>query len=206
MPPDPERLDETLAPRRAPTFFAPGLVPGLVHATYACFAALLLCGALSWLGILFEHLVHGRFELGELDRSWLETTRALRRLAYPALKLGLACGGLAWLLALLPWNPADAALWAHKAYQRRGVAILLLFLGLVCLSDGRMGAFDVDIAAVAAFAWGAWVVAVGWRAHAGGRMVKGPAGWGLALAIDVLALVTLAVFWIALEVEGIRVI
>jgi hypothetical protein len=193
MPPDSSRPGAYL-PRWAVAF------------TYAGFAALLLCGALSWLSILFEYLVHGRFELGELDRSWLETARSLRRLAYPALHLGLACGGLAFLLALPAWNTADAALQAHKRYQRRSAAILLLLPGLVCLSHGRMGAFDADIAAVAAFAWGAWVVTAGWRALAGGRTVSGPAGWGLALTVVVLTIVTLAVFWIALEIEGIRVI
>lgn len=180
-------------------------MPGwTVTLTYVGFAALLLIGALGWLVVLFEHVLHGRVELGLLDPGWLETARALRRLVRPALTAGLACGGLAFLLAVLPAAEGDALAQSHKAYQWRAGTILLLFLGLVWLSYGRMGAFDADIAAVLAFAWALWVTLAGWRAHAGEAVIAVPALWWLALTLDALAIAAFAALWIVLEIEGFR--
>lgn len=176
-----------------------------VTLTYVGYAAMLAIAAACWGLILFEYIAQLRFDGGLLDKSGRDAARHLANHAQAALYLGLACGGLAFLLALLPAGEAAPLAQSHKAYQLRAIAILLLVLGIVRVTFGRMGAFDVDIVSVLVFAWAAWVVVSGWLAFAGGAAVSGPGGWWAALAVDVLVAAALAALLILLKPGDIRV-
>jgi hypothetical protein len=176
-----------------------------VTLSYLGFAAVLVLGAGAWLAVLFDHVVYGRVEMGQLDAGWRDIGLMVRRQVKPVLAVALACGGLAFFLALPALfsasEPAPVAQ-SHRVYQVKSAAILLCLLGLVALARGRMGVFDADIAAVAVFAWGAWVVAAGWYAYAGGAAVAGSAAWWLALGATVIAIVAAVALLILIELEG----
>lgn len=175
-----------------------------VTLSYIAYAAMLFIGAACWLAVLSEHIVYGRVELQLLDARWLEWSRLALRQVRPALWLGLACGGVAFVSAALPAPAADPVAQAHKAWQLRYGAVALCFLAMLALARGRMGAFDADIAAVVVFAWGAWLLVAGWRAYAGEAAAATPVGWWLALAIDLLLIGAFALLWIIIEIEGFR--
>ena len=157
--------------------------------SYLAYAAMLAIGATCWLTILFDHLVYARVDAQLLDRSWLDFSKLLMRGVRPALWTAFGCGLAGFTLAALP---AGEAVQAHKAYQLRTAAIVLCFVGLLWLTRGRMGAFDVDLAAVVLFAWLLWVLVAGWLAFLAGTPVSGPSGWWLALMVDLLALAAFA--------------
>jgi uncharacterized membrane protein len=175
-----------------------------VPLSYAGYAAMLVVGLFCWLAVFFDYAVYTRIDQGLLDPGWRETGRVVYRMFWPAIWGSAACGGLAFLLALLPAGEGETLAQAHKAYQLRAGAILLCLFGLLLLVQGRMGAFDADIASMAVAGWGAWVVIAGWRAYAGDLAVAGPSGWWLVLVVDGLAIAALAAVWIALEINGPR--
>lgn len=174
-----------------------------VTLSYAGYAAMLLLGGAAWLAALFEHFVHRRAELGLLDERWRDIGWTAGRQAEPALALASACGGLAFLLAVPAlFTSAEPVTHTHRVYQMKSTGVLLCLLIFVALARGRMGAFDADVVAVAVFAWGVWVVAAGWHAHAAGTVVAGPAGWWLALGVSLLVIAGFAALLSLIWLEG----
>src|SRR3546814_1111779 len=80
----------------------------------------------------------------------------------------------AFALACLPPREAAPAIAAQRAYLRRFAAIALAFWMLVFLT-GLAVCWLAEAAALAVFAWGAWSLAGGWRAHRAGAGAAGPA-------------------------------
>lgn len=175
-----------------------------VTLSYIGYAAMLVLGVVCWLVALFDLVVYRRVERGELGQHWMDFARAAMRYLDAAAWGSLALAAAACLLAALPAGDPTPAVSSHKAFQLRFGAIALLFAGLVSLTRVRMGAFDADIASVAVFAWALWLLAVGWRAHAGGLAVGSPAGWWLAAGVDGLALLAVIALVILIEIQGFR--
>ncbi|HMA15054.1 MAG: hypothetical protein ACM35H_05790 [Bacteroidota bacterium] len=178
---------------------------GTVTLSYLGYAVALALSAAAWLAALFDHVVYGRAEEGLLDERWRDIAWTVGRQAEPALALAAACGGLAFLAALPALFQAGEAApvaQAHRVYQMKSAAILVCVIGLVALGRVRMGEWDADIAAVAVFAWGAWVVIAGWLAYGGGVAVAGPAGWWLAAGAAVLAVVGIGLLMFLIWLEG----
>jgi hypothetical protein len=176
-----------------------------VTLSYAGYAAALALSAAAWLAALFDHVVYGRAEQGLLDDRWRDIGWTVGRQAEPALALAAASGALAFLVAvpaLFQAGEAAPVAQSHRLYQMKSAAILLCVIGLAALARGRMGAFDADLAAVAAFAWGAWVVAAGWLAYGSGAAVAGPAGWWLAAGAAVLAVAGIGLLMFLIWLEG----
>lgn len=176
-----------------------------VNVSYFGYTALLVLSAAAWLAALYEHVVHGRYELGLVDKSARDFGRMVAHQGEPALWLGLACGGLAFLLAVPAlFSSAESAPVAHthRVYQMKSVGILFCLLFFVTVARVRMGAFDFDVMSVVVFAWSVWVVASGWYAYAGGKAVAGPEVWWLGLGVALLILAALAAFLIAWELNG----
>jgi hypothetical protein len=176
-----------------------------VTLSYLGYAAALALSAAAWLAALFDHVVYGRAEQGLLDDRWRDIAWAVGRQAEPALALAAACGGLAFLAALPAlFQAAEAApvAQAHRIYQMKSAAILVCVIGLVALGRVRMGEWDADIAAVAVFAWGAWVVAAGWLAHASGAAASGPAAWWLAAGAAALAVAGIGLLMFLIWLQG----
>lgn len=176
-----------------------------VTLSYVGYAAALVLSAAAWLAVLFQHVTYGRVELGLLDERWRDIGWKVQHQATPVLWVGLACGGLAFLLAVpalfTSAEPAPVT-HTHRVYQMKSAGVLLCLLIFVALARGRMGAFDADVAAVAIFAWGVWVVAAGWHAHAAGTVVAGPAGWWLALGGSLLVIAGFAALLFLIWLEG----
>ena len=177
-----------------------------VTLSYIGYAAMLLLGAAVWLTALFESVVYSRVQMARLDQRWLDFAYKAMSAMYVAIWAAIACAVAACVLAALPAPDSAPLAKAHKAYQLRHGAIAAILLLLLALSRHRMGALDAEVGAVVLFAWSLWVVAAGWLAYGGGTPVTGPALWWLALVVDVLLLGLFAVFWIMLEIEGIRMI
>lgn len=175
-----------------------------VTASYAAHAGVLALMAGCWLAVLGETSIYARIEAGTLDASWRDVAHAIARNGEPVVLAAVLAVAAAFLLAQWGSRSERPLERAHRAYLRRVAPIALLLIGLVQLTRGRMGAHDVEIVAVLVFAWGAWAVAAGWRAHRRGRPVTGPAGWQLALAADVLALVAFVALMISLSLHPIR--
>jgi hypothetical protein len=175
-----------------------------VTLSYIGYAAMLALGAICWLLVLFEYIVYGRVESGELGQRWLDFAHMLMRNLHLALWTGLALAVAAFVLAALPASDTAPAVSSHKAYQMKFGAFALCFLGLISLAQVRMGAFDADIASVAVFAWALWVIFSGWRAFAGQVAVTGPAGWWLLAIVDGLAVLVFGGFAILIKIQGFR--
>lgn len=175
-----------------------------VTLSYIGYAAMLALGAVCWLLVLFEYIVYGRVENGEMNQRWLDFAHLLMRNLHFALWTGLALAVAAFVLAALPASDPAPAVSSHKAYQMKFGAFALCFLGLTSLAQVRMGGFDADIASVAVFAWALWVIFSGWRAYAGQVAVTGPAGWWLVAIVDGLAVLVFGGFAILIKIQGLR--
>lgn len=176
-----------------------------VTLSYVGYAVALALSAAAWLAALFDHVVYGRAEQGLLDERWRDIAWTVGRQAEPALALAAVCGGLAFfaaLPALFQAGEAAPVAQAHRVYQMKSAAVLVCVIGLVALGRVRMGEFDADIAAVAVFAWGVWVVIAGWLAYGGGLAVEGPAAWWLAAGAAVLAVAGIGLLMFLIWLEG----
>lgn len=176
-----------------------------VTLAYLGYALALASGLAYGLAAAVQQIVFLQVEAGRLDGGWLDGAYAASHsLRYGAILTPLAALA-AFALACLPPREAAPAIAAQRAYLRRFAAIALAFWMLVFLTGLAVG-WLAEAAALAVFAWGAWSLAGGWRAHRAGAGAEGPAGWRLLLLGCALAAAGVVVFFIVLAVQGGRLI
>ena len=143
------------------------------------------------------------------EDAWFEVAFFLSDAMDYVIFLSTVCALLAFVLAVLPAGKAAAVEQdypldqSHRAYQRRYGAVALCFLLLFLLTLQPFG-FYLEIGVAAVLVWSAWIIAKGWRALAGARIVTGPPAWWLGLAANLLFVAGVIALLAAVEFFGFR--